>query len=75
MWATLKKQYLGAGKALKETYFKEIITIDYLMFNNITAFIVYYKKLYSQLIGINFDLSNDFYTMRFIGALEKAFLV
>ncbi len=46
MWATLKKQYSRAGKALKETYFKEIIAIDYSMFSDITAFIVRYKKLY-----------------------------
>ncbi len=47
MWSTLKKQYSGAGEALKETYFKEIIAIDYSMFSDIMAFIVRYKKLYS----------------------------
>ena len=49
IWEELQKQYEGAGFNLKHQHFTELIGIDYTKFDSITAFIICFRKLVSNL--------------------------
>ena len=75
MWAKLKKHYEGKGQSLKSQYLAEIQELDYSSnkFSDITAFIVAFQNLYSQIGQVGMELPNDYYTIMFIKAMSGAF--
>ena len=77
MWAKLKKHYEGKGRSLKSHYLAEIQELDYSSnkFSDITAFIVAFQNLYSQIGQVGMELPNDYYTIMFIKAMSGAFPV
>jgi hypothetical protein len=77
MWAKLKKHYEGKGQSLKSQYLSEIQELDYSSnkFEDITAFIVAFQNLYTQIGQVGMELPHDFYTIMFIKAMSGAFPV
>jgi hypothetical protein len=45
----------------------------YSKFENVTSFIVAFKRLHTSLIGVDIRMPGDFYALTFIGALNWAF--
>jgi hypothetical protein len=73
MWVVLKAQYEGQGQSLKAQYLKEIQQLEYSKFENMTSFIVAFKRLHTSLIGVDIKMPDDFYTLTFIEALNSAY--
>ena len=69
IWEALQKQYEGAGFNLKHQYFTELVAIDYTKFDLITAFIIYFRKLVSNLAQVDIKLPDVTYIILFLNAL------
>jgi hypothetical protein len=58
---------------LKAKYLKEIQQLQYSNYDNITSFIVVFKRLCTSLNGGGINMPAEFYTLMFIKAMDSAY--
>jgi hypothetical protein len=63
------------AKASKLNILRKSKNFEYSKFESMTSFIVAFKKLNTSLVGVDMRLPDDFYTLKFINALDSAFPV